>query len=79
MQMILIPALWRLQTLYEAFADYRIRGQRTPFLIDAIRIPNVKDCREILRKLDRNNNIGSKRIVVDLHGVQDYTVFMSQV
>ena len=75
----IIAALWRLQRLYEAFSNRDERSGEVPFLIDAIRIPNVSDCRDVLRKLDRNYNFDSKRIVVDLYSLNDYDDFLSQV
>lgn len=71
--------LWRLQKLYQAFSDRIVDGRKEKFLIDAIRIPDVGNCREILRKLDRNYDFNTKRIVVDLYSIQDYDKFMSQV
>ncbi|XP_045206207.2 glutamate receptor-like [Mercenaria mercenaria] len=72
-------ALWRLQKLYLAFSDRFVDGRKQQFLIDAIRIPDVGNCRETLRKLDRNYNFNTKRIVVDLYSIQDFDRFMSQI
>ncbi|XP_060582121.1 glutamate receptor 4-like isoform X2 [Ruditapes philippinarum] len=71
--------LWRLQKLYQAFSNRIVDGRKQQFLIDAIRIPDVSNCREILRKLDRNYNFNTKRIVVDLYSIKDYDKFMSQI
>ncbi|KAL4229778.1 Glutamate receptor 2 [Mactra antiquata] len=75
----LLEGLWRLQKLYQAFSDRIVDGRKQKFLIDAIRIPDVGNCREILRKLDRNYDFSTKRIVVDLFSIQDYDKFMSQI
>ncbi|KAK3594266.1 hypothetical protein CHS0354_023656, partial [Potamilus streckersoni] len=67
-------ALWRLQRIYKAFND-----SRPQFLADAIRIPDINNSRDVLRKLDRNYNFPTKKIIVDLSSIEAYDAFLSQI
>lgn len=74
--------MWRLQKLYDVFnggqksANGRKKVDR---IIVAVPIPDVNNCREVLRKLDRNYSLKIKRIVVDLQHISHYELFLSQV
>ncbi|KAL3879296.1 hypothetical protein ACJMK2_031597 [Sinanodonta woodiana] len=65
-------ALWRLQRIYKAF-------NHSQFLVDAIRIPDVSNSRDVLRKFDRNYNFPTKTIIVDLSSTEAYNAFLSQI
>ena len=79
--LLVYSALWRLQKLYDAFNDQSTRAdhKKRELLIVAVRIQDVNNCQDVLRKLDRNYNMKTKKIVVDLHDISLFNRFLSQV